>query len=106
MDILLILIAFAHVAVFASRGGVPLMVAASASCYVAPRALIFPSLAVAMVAGVCFLSGDVGFGVDLDARALFVAFTSALIAYAMCRSISPHISRLYLVVVAFVGRNF
>ena len=106
MDILLILIAFAHVAVFASRGGVPLMVAASASCYVAPRALIFPSLAVAMVAGVCFLSGDVGFSVDLDARALFVAFTSALIAYAMCRSISPHISRLYLVVVAFVGRNF
>ncbi|MBQ3203437.1 MAG: hypothetical protein IJB39_00450 [Alistipes sp.] len=106
MDILLILIAFAHVAIFVSRGGIPLMVAPSASCYVAPRALVFPLLAVSLLVGTLFLAGDVSFGVEVDARALFVCFTAALAAYAICRAITPHISRLYLVVVAFVGRSF
>lgn len=105
MDLFVLLIAFAHIAVFASRGGVPLMVAPSALCYVAPRRFIFPLLALGLVAGAMLLEGDMGLSFAVDKRAIFVSFTAAFTAYVACKAISVYISRLYLFVMALVGYN-
>lgn len=106
MEIALLIVAFAHVAMFVCRGGMPVMVAPASSCYVAPRVLIFPLLVAAMLIGAYLLTGDVAVMMNIDTEELFIAFTAAVVAYAATRSISRHISRLYLIIVALEGSEF
>ncbi len=104
MELAILIIAFAHVAIFVSRGGVATMIAPAASCYAAPRAMIFPSLTLAVVIGAMVAPQSGTTLSQINPKALFTAFTAALVAYGIARNISPHISRLYLVVAALIGR--
>lgn len=103
MELALLIIAFAHVVIFVSRGGVATMIAPAASCYAAPRVLIFPMLTAAVVTGVILAPQSQTALAGITPRALFIAFTAAFAAYGISRNISSHISRLYLIEAALIG---
>lgn len=105
MGILLLIIALAHVVVLLMRRGLPVLVAPASSCYVAPRVLVFPVLAIVLLCGVFFSPLDMTAIAHTDVTALFVAFTSALTAYVVSRRISEHITMLYPMVIALTGRE-